>query len=92
MFGVRDMVAFEDIHDESYPILHIVVDHRRKKYVVLLETSDGEFIYIPADKIKKVYGKLKELEGKAYKEATGDQVDIIVEEALDLERIEYIEE
>ena len=92
MFGARDMVAFQDIHDESYPILHIVIDHRRKKYVVLLETSDGEFIYIPAYKIKKTYDNLKELEGKTYKEATGDQVDIIVEEALGLERIEYIEE
>ncbi len=92
MFGARDMAAFQDIHDESYPILHIVVDHRRKKYVVLLETSDGEFIYIPADKIKKTYDKLKELEGKTYKEAARDQVDIIVEEALGLERIEYVEE
>ncbi len=86
------MPAFQDIHDENYPILHIVIDHRRKRYVVLLETSEGEFIYIPADKIKKVHDKLKELERKAYKEATGDQVDMIVEEALGLERIEYIEE
>lgn len=86
------MVAFQDIHDENYPILHIIIDHRRKRYVVLLETSEGEFIYIPADKIKRLHYKLEELKGKAYKEATGDQVDMIVEEALGLERIEYIEE
>jgi len=86
------MPAYEDIHDETYPILHLVIDHRRKKYVVLLETSDGEYIYIPASKIKNVYEKIAGIEKKAYSEATGDLVDVIVEEALGLERIEYVEE
>ena len=89
---VYRMPVYEDIHDETYPILHLVIDHRRKKYVVLLETSDGEYIYIPASKIKNICEKIAGFEKKAYSEASGDQVDVIVEEALGLERIEYIEE
>jgi len=89
---VYRMPVYEDIHDETYPILHLVIDHRRKKYVVLLETSDGEYIYIPSSKIKNICEKIAGIEKKAYTEASGDQVDVIVEEALGLERIEYVEE
>lgn len=70
------------------PCLHVAVDYPRKRFAVFLETSDGELIYIPFERIEKACREAGELLSKRFREAQGSEVDEIAEEILGAEPLE----
>jgi hypothetical protein len=64
------------------PCLHVVVDYRRKRFAVFLETSDGDLIYIPSDRVEEAYKRIIELRSRRFREAEGDEVDEIASDIL----------
>lgn len=64
------------------PCLHVVVDYRRKRFAVFLETADGDLIYVPAERVREAYARIAELERRRFREASGDEVDEIAADIL----------
>ncbi len=67
---------------EDPPCLHVVVDFSRKYFAVFLETSDGDIIYVPFEKIEKAYTTAKKLLSSRFREATGSEIDDLAYEKL----------
>ncbi|ABM80193.1 hypothetical protein [Hyperthermus butylicus] len=67
---------------EKPPCLHVVVDYRRKRFAVFLETADGDLIHIPAERIEDAYNKIVALRSRRFREAVGSEVDEIAEDIL----------
>jgi hypothetical protein len=72
----------ESYECKSPPCLHVVVDYRRKRFAVFLETGDGDIIYVPADRVEEAYRRIVELRSRRFREAKGDEVDEIASEIL----------
>ncbi len=77
---------------EKPPCIHVVPDHKRKKYAVFFEDDMGNVLYVEPEKIKEAYEKIVELERKHYREAKGDEIDDIARKKLHVEPVEYYEE
>ena len=77
---------------ENPPCLHVVVDWSRKLFAIFLETSEGDYIYVPWSEVEKAYGKVSELIEKRFREAKGREVDFLAMEYLGAEPIEEFEE
>ena len=74
------------------PCIHVVPDHRGKRYAIFFEDDEGNILYIESSKLKEACGKIAELERKHYREAVGDEIDRIAREKLGAEPVEYVEE
>jgi hypothetical protein len=72
---------------ERPPCLHVVVDYSRKVFAIFLETSEGELIYIPFDRIESAYSKASGLLSKRFREAQGSDVDYLAQEYLGAEPV-----
>ena len=77
---------------EKPPCIHVVPDHRRKRFAVFFEDDEGNVLYVESSKVKEAYRKIVELERKHYREASGDEIDQIAREILNVEPVEYVEE
>ena len=67
---------------KSPPCLHVVVDYRRKRFAVFLETSAGDLIHVPSDRVEEAYRRIVELRSRRFREAEGDEVDEIASDIL----------
>ncbi len=85
------MLASSRYECRNPPCLHVVVDYRRKLFAIYLETSDGELIHIPFDRVEKAYQKASSLLSKRFREATGKDIDYLAQEYLEAEPIEFEE-
>ncbi len=73
---------------EEPPCLHVVVDYPRKLFAVFLETSDGEIVYIPLERLEKAYREATELARRHFREARGEEIDRLARDFLEAEPIE----
>jgi hypothetical protein len=80
--------SYKSYECEDPPCLHVVVDYPRKVFAIFLETSDGEIVYIPFEKVEKAYLEAKELTSKRFREANGDEIDRLASEFLGAEPVE----
>ncbi|MET1101529.1 MAG: hypothetical protein ABWW69_03500 [Pyrodictiaceae archaeon] len=67
---------------EDPPCIHVAVSFSRKKFAVFLETSDGDLIYIPLEKLIRTCETITKLLSTRFREAKGDEIDMIAEEEL----------
>ena len=70
------------------PCLHVVVDYRRRLFAIFLETSDGEVIHIPFDRVEAAYSRASRLLSKRFREASGRDVDYLASEYLGAEPVD----
>ena len=70
------------------PCLHVVVDYGRKLFAVFMETSEGEVIHIPFEKLERAYKMSSSLLAKRFSEARGLDIDYLAMEYLGAEPFE----
>lgn len=70
------------------PCLHVVVDYSKKRLAVFLETSDGDIVFIPFDRLEQAYKIASSLLARRFREAQGDEIDELAREYLGAEPLE----
>ena len=76
------MLASERYECSNPPCLHVVVDFSRRFFAVFLETSGGELVYIPLERLEKAYNTVRALLSARFREARGDEIDYLAYEKL----------
>ncbi len=69
------------------PCVHVVFDARRKRYGVFVEDSEGNILYIPANKVEKAADRISELKSSHFKEAAGTEIDELARKYLGAELV-----
>ncbi len=84
-----EIVAAPDVFECSDPpCIHVVVDYSRKRLAVFLETSDGDIIFIPFDRLEQAYKTASSLLARRFREAQEGEIDELAREYLGAEPVE----